>query len=432
MDKITVIILAAGRGKRMNNSLPKVLQKVCGQPLIYYVLKQHSKIKNIQQVVVVVGYKKDLVKSQVKAIVATQFKNLTGKIQFVQQTKVLGTADAVKTALGKVKHKEVLVVCGDNPLVKSATLSKFISYSRKSNLACSILTSVTDKKNQLGTVVYDDKGRVQAIKEKISKTGKAKPLNKAEVNSGTYYFLKKELIQNIGKIKRNRIKKEYFLTDIVEVLAKQNKRIKSYLIGDSSEVAGINDLFELQFAEETIRTRILAELSKKGVVIVSPSTTIIQDSVKIGKGTTIYPFTFIEKGVIIGSNCFVGPFIHIREGTQIKKNAQVGNFLELNRSQLGQGVKIKHFGYIGDSVISDQVNIGAGAVVANYDGKNKHKTYIKQGAFIGCNAVLVAPVTIGKKAIAGAGAVVTRDVKERQVVVGIPARPLVSGGEKDG
>jgi bifunctional UDP-N-acetylglucosamine pyrophosphorylase / glucosamine-1-phosphate N-acetyltransferase len=424
MNKTTAIVLAAGKGKRMNNSLPKVLQEVCGQPLIYYVLKQLSKIKSIKQVIVVVGYKHDLVKDKVKTITAAQFKNLAKKIKFVQQTKMLGTADAVKAALGKVKHEEVLVTCGDNPLVRSATLSKFISYSRKNNLACCVLTSVTDKKNQLGMIIYDDKGRVQAIKEKLAKTSKGRLSSSGEVNGGTYYFLKKELARNIGKIKKNKIKKEYFLTDIVKILFNQNKKIKSYLVDDSSEVAGINNLFELQFAEETIRTRILTELSKKGVVIVSPSTTIVQESVKISKNTMIYPFTFIEKDVIIGSNCLVGPFIHIRAGSRIKNNVKIGNFLEINRSYLGKGVTAKHFGYLGDAQLSDNVNIGAGTVVANYDGKNKHKTYIREGSFIGCDTVLVAPVRVGKKAKTGAGSVIIKNVGKNQTVAGVPARQL--------
>ncbi|MFO8053091.1 MAG: sugar phosphate nucleotidyltransferase [Candidatus Omnitrophota bacterium] len=429
MNKTTAIILAAGKGKRMKSSLPKVLQEVCGQPLIYYVLKQLSKIKSIKQIIIVVGYKNDLVKNQVEAIAATQFKNLAKKIKFVNQTKMLGTADAVKVALAKVKHQEVLVTCGDNPLIRSTTLSKFISYSRKNNLACAILTSVTDKKNQLGTIIYDDKGRVQAIKEKISKADKIKPLNRTEVNSGTYYFLKKELTHNAGKIKKNKVKREYFLTDIVKILFKQNKKIRSYLIDDSSEVAGINNLFELQFAEEAIRTRILAKLTKKGVIIVNPSTTLVQESAKISKNTTIYPFTFIEKDVIIGSNCSIGPFVHIRKGSRIKNNVKVGNFLEINRSQLGKGVTAKHFGYLGDAQLSDNVNIGAGTVIANYDGKNKHKTYIKEGSFIGCDTVLVAPVTVGKKAKTGAGSVVTKNVGEDQIVVGVPAQRLDSSKE---
>jgi bifunctional UDP-N-acetylglucosamine pyrophosphorylase/glucosamine-1-phosphate N-acetyltransferase len=159
-------------------------------------------------------------------------------------------------------------------------------------------------------------------------------------------------------------------------------------------------------------------------MIVSPMTTIIQESVKIGKNTTIYPFTFIEKGAIIGSNCSVGPFLHIRGNSRINNHTQVGNFLEINRSHLGKNVRVKHFGYLGDSYVSDGVNIGAGTVVANYNGKSKNKTYIDKDSFIGCDTVLVAPVTVGKKAKTGAGSVVTKNVKKGQVVAGVPARQL--------
>ncbi len=426
MNKTTAILLAAGKGKRMKTSLPKVLKKVCGQPLIYYVLKQFSKIKNIKQVIVVVGYGSDLVKEEIKEIVAAnQLKNLSGKIEFVNQPKTLGTADAVRVALKKVKNKEVLVTCGDNPLITSGTISRFLSYSRKKELDCCILTSVVEKKNQLGMIVYDDKGRVQAIKEKLSQKGKVKNFaSSGEVNSGTYYFSKKELANNIGKIRKNKVKKEYFLTDIIEILAGQNKKIKSYLANDSSEVAGINNLFELQFAEKTIKARVIAQLTAKGVVIVDPGTTIVQESVKIGKNSVIYPFTFIEKGVIIGSNCSIGPFVHIRTGTRLKDKVKVGNFLEINRSQLGTGVTAKHFGYLGDTVVSNNVNIGAGTVVANYDGKAKHKTEIKENSFIGCDTVLVAPVIVGKNSKTGAGSVVTKNVKNGEVVIGVPAHPL--------
>ncbi|MCF7916566.1 MAG: NTP transferase domain-containing protein, partial [Candidatus Omnitrophica bacterium] len=392
---------------------------------IYYVLKQLSKIKSIKQIVVVVGHKGDLVKKEVEAISSGQLKNLSGKIKFVKQAKMLGTADAVKVALGKVKNKEVLVTCGDNPLICSATLSRLMAYSRKNKLDCGILSSIVDKKNQLGVIVYDNQGKVQAIKEKLSLKGKAKNfISSGEVNSGTYYFSKKELSKNIGKIKPNKVKKEYFLTDIVKILSAQGRRIKTYLAKDSSEVAGINNLFELQFAEKVIKARVINRLTEKGVVIVDPSTTIIQEAVKIGKNTTIYPFTFIEKGAIIGSNCSVGPFVHIRTGTRIKDGVCVGNFLEINRSQLGKGVIAKHFGYLGDAVVSDNVNIGAGTVVANYDGRRKHKTYIKKNSFIGCDTVLVAPVTIGKNSKTGAGSVVTKNVKDGQVVIGVPAHLL--------
>ncbi len=429
-NKITAIVLAAGKGKRMKNPLPKVLKEACGQPLIYYVLKQFCQIRVIGQIIIVVGYKGNLAEEEIKNICKKELKSLSGKIKFVRQSQMLGTADAVKAALGKIKHEEVLVTCGDNPLIKAKTLSSFISYSRRKRLDCSILTSFLDKKNQLGTIIYDHQGKIKAIKEKISKRKLGKnSQTSGEANSGTYYFAKKGLSENINKIKKNKQKKEYFLTDIVEIFYNQAKRIESYSSQDPSEIAGINNLFELQFAEETIRIRIINRLTEKGVIIVNPQMTVIQESVKVGKNTLIYPFTFIEKDVIIGSNCFVGPFVHIRKGTRIKNKVRVGNFLEINRTNLGKGVTAKHFGYLGDSVVSDGVNIGAGAVVANYDGKNKHRTYLKKGSFIGCDTVLVAPVVVGKNAKTGAGSVVTKNVGENQTVAGVPARPLNKRGK---
>lgn len=424
MNKTTAIVLAAGKGKRMKSLWPKVLREVCGQPLIYYVLKQLSKIKSIKEIVVVLGYKDDLVKSKIKEISINQLPRLSGRIRFVKQAQMLGTADAVKVALTKAKYGEVLVTCGDNPLIQSKTLSSFLSFSRRKRLDCCIFTTFMDKQNQLGTIIYNNKGKVKAIEEKIAGKRKKETGVADRVNSGTYYFVKKELSADIKKIKKNKRKKEYFLTDIVEIFYNQGKKIDSYLGKDSSEAAGINNLFELQFAEENIRKMIIAELTRKGVMIVSPMTTIIQESVKIGKNTTIYPFTFIEKGAIIGSNCSVGPFLHIRGNSRINNHTQVGNFLEINRSCLGKNVRAKHFGYLGDSYVSDGVNIGAGTVVANYNGKSKNKTYIDKDSFIGCDTVLVAPVTVGKKAKTGAGSVVTKNVKKGQIVAGVPARQL--------
>ncbi len=426
MNKTTAVVLAAGYGKRMKSSFPKVLCEVCGQPLIYYTLKSLSRMRSIEQIIIVVGYQGGLIKEVVNKICSTEFRNLLGKIQFIHQLRLLGTADAVKEALGKIKFKEVLVTCGDNPLIKPKTFSSFLFFSRRKNADCCILTSFFKRKNQLGAVLCDGKGKPKAIEEKNSVSTKSIKNQTCinRVNSGTYYFKKINLSKYLDRIKKDKKKREYFLTDIIKILYSQGKKIESYLAKDSQETAGINKPEELQFAQEVIRKRIIDQLINKGVNIIHPQTTIIQESVKVGANTTIYPFTFIEKGVIIGSNCSVGPFVHIRGGTRIKKGAQVGNFLEINRSQLGRGAKAKHFGYLGDCVVSDRANIGAGVVVANYDGKNKHKTYIKKDALIGSDTVLVAPVTVGEGAVTGAGAVVTKNIKKNQVVAGIPARFL--------
>lgn len=426
MSKVTAIVLAAGKGRRMKGPDPKVLREACGQPVIYYVLKEISNLKNIGQVIVVVGFKAELIQDAVKRICDGSLKKLEKKIQFVHQSKMLGTADAVRVALKKVNFNRVLVTCGDNPLIRSKTLSSLLSLAKRKSLNCCLLTSFLERKNQLGKVFYDQRGKPKAIKERKSPKSniEGRQSNSLQSNSGTYYFTKSVLSKNLSKIELNPKKKEYFLTDIIEILYRQGERLDSFSIKDSSEVAGVNSPDELCFAQEKIKERIIKKFIESGVDIINPQTTIIQEPVKIGKGTVIYPFTLIEKNAIIGQNCQVGPFIRIRGNTCIKSRAVVGNFLEVNRSQLGRKVKAKHFGYLGDVVVSDNVNVGAGTVVANYDGKNKHKTYIKKDALLGCDTVLVAPVTVGKGAVTGAGAVVTKDIKENQVVVGIPARFL--------
>ena len=226
------------------------------------------------------------------------------------------------------------------------------------------------------------------------------------------------------RIKKQHKKKEYFLTDIVEILYQQGRLVDTHTLNTVEEVSGINTQFDLSEARKVMQKRILHRLAGEGVKIIDFQTTLIEEGVKIGQNSIIYPFTFIEKGAIIGHHCSLGPFTHIRGKTSIGNYTQIGNFVEVNRSIIGRNVKIKHFGYLGDAVIEDNVNIGAGTVTANFDGKTKHKTCIKKGAFIGSDTVLVAPVKVDEDGVTGAGSVVTRDVKAKTVVVGIPARVL--------
>lgn len=426
MGKISAVILAAGKGKRMKSPLAKVLRNICGQPVIYYVLKLFSKIKSIGQVIVVTGYQEEIVQREIKSICKANFKQLFSKLEFSHQAKTLGTADALKKALAKVRFQEIVVVCGDNPLLQAKTLAAFIANSRKKNLSCNLLVSFLKGKNQLGRVIFDGKGNPKAILEKseLNKGKLSQEVGEQPVNSGTYYFREKNLPLYLNKISQNKRKKEYYLTDLIEILYKDGKKIGAYLVDDASEIAGINDFFEFQFAQEVIRKRVVQEVSKKGVEVVCPDLTFISEPVKIGKNSIIYPFTCIDKNVIIGSNCLLGPFLHLRSGSRIKQNSQLGNFLEVNRSSIGKKVKAKHFGYIGDAVICENSNIGAGVVFANYDGKKKQQTRVKKGAFIGSNVSLVAPLSVGEAAVVGAGAVVTKDVKRNQVVAGVPASVL--------
>ena len=413
MENFSAIVLAAGKGVRMKSSLPKVLHDLEGRSLIHYVLRELKRLRQVKQIIVVVGYKGELVRKSI----LSEFKN----IEFVTQKSVSGTASAVKCAKKKVKHKNVLVLCGDTPLIRKDTLSAFTHFYSRKKLPASLISAYVSGRNELGALLRDERGLARAIQESIELTA---PYIGKEVNSGIYAFKRDSLFKNLDKIKRNKQKKEYFLTDIISILYRQGNKVIPYLLDEGDEVLGINCKKDLRKACTVIRERVLDGFIERGVKIIDHDTTFIQEGAKIGKNTVIYPFTFIEKGVIIGSNCSVGPFIHLREKTTVADNTDLGNFLEVKRSKIGKRVKMKHFAYVGDATIADDVNVGAGTVVANYDGRRKHKTYIKRKAFIGSDTILVAPVTVGESGVTGAGSVVTKNVKPSTVVVGVPAKIL--------
>ena len=421
MENFTVVILAGGKGKRMKTTSPKALCDLLGQALIYYPLMEVLKLKRyLKEIIVVVGYKAKEVRQEVKKSFSKK-----QKIKFVYQPKMLGTADALAIAYKKIKYNNVLVLCTDTPLISAQTLKAFISSFLKKNNSCSVLTADVSGENSLGVILRDKEGQVKGIKEKITfSSNRMRGSFNEEVNSGIYCFKKKTLGKNLPRIKKNKRKKEYFLTDIIEILYNRGEKLETYFLDRAEEILGINNQKDLWKVNKLMRQKMLEELVAKGAKVIDPETTFIEAGVKIGKNTTIYPFTFIEKGAIIGNNCSLGPFVRIRGNSSIGDNTQVGNFLEINRTQVGKKVRIKHFGYLGDTRIADRVNIGAGTVVANYDGKSKQKTDIEEGAFIGSDTVLVAPIKVGKGAVTGAGSVVTKNVKPNTVVVGVPARKL--------
>ena len=422
----TAIVLSAGKGKRMKSDYPKVLCDLAGKPLIYYTLQELLKLKKyLKEIIIVVGYKGKAVEAEVKKYFFD--KKLKIKIEFAYQKKMLGTAKAVELASKRVNNNNILIVCADTPLITCETLSLFISFFMRNNLSGSILTANLNTSSSLGAILRDESGKIMKVQEKISlikRTSLSRSQSSEEVNSGIYCFKRNKLLENLPKIKKNKVKEEYFLTDIVELFYEKGEKIDVYSLEDAREILGINTPQEACQAEEIMRQRILDSFLSKGVKIIDPRTTFIQNGVSIGKNSIIYPFTFIEKGVIIGRNCLLGPFVHLRKGTCIKDNTQIGNFVEINRTKIGNNVKIKHFSYLGDAYLGNQVNIGAGTVIANFDGKFKHKTIIEKQAFIGSDTVLVAPVRIGTAAATGAGSVVTKNVKAKTVVVGVPARVL--------
>ena len=416
MKKLNAVILAAGEGTRMKSNLPKILHKLGSKPMLGHVM-DNVQDAGIKKFFVITGYKSEMVE-----------KYVGKKAKCLQQKKLLGTADAVwqlnKESLVKDKDARLLVIYGDTPLITSETIKNLLKKHSASNAACTLLTVKVKDPTGYGRIVRNNTGAVISIIEENDADVYQKAIE--EVNVGVYVFNTVELFDAIKKIKPNNKKKEYYLTDVIEAFRKKNLPIESVETLDIDEILGVNSRFSLTEAYELFRYRILEDIIAQGVTVVDPSTTFIDEGVTIGKDTVIYPFTVIEKDVVIGPDCTIGPFCRIRSGSDISKGAAIGNFVELNRSEVGKGAKIKHQSYIGDTKVGDKVNIGAGTIVANYDGKNKNKTCIDTGAFIGSGTILVAPVKIGKSAVTGAGAVVTKNknVPNNAVVVGIPAKQI--------
>jgi bifunctional UDP-N-acetylglucosamine pyrophosphorylase / glucosamine-1-phosphate N-acetyltransferase len=388
---------------------------ICGRPMLEYVLDLACDLK-IKNIITVLGYKHQDVR-----------KLLKPGVKVALQRMLKGTADAVKEAMPLLKGFKgtVLILYGDIPLLKKETIRKLLDYHAENNLAATVLTAKIDKPASYGRILRDKYSGICGIAEAKDADDFQKDIQ--EINTGIICFDKDKLAGALKSVRANNPKKEYYLTDVIGILYKKGNIIDSVKAEDADEALGINSRSELARANSIMQKRINEALMQKGVTILDPDSTFIGYAARIGQDTTIYPFTVIESGVKIGKRCSIGPFIHLREGTRLDDNVVAGNFLEIVRSDISSGTFLKHLGYIGDSRIGRNVNIGAGTVVANFDGKKKNITVIKDGAFIGCDTVLVSPVKIGKGARTGAGAVVTRNknVSDGQTVMGIPAKPVI-------
>lgn len=409
------IILAAGKGVRMNSESPKVMHPIYAKPMLKFVLETVKAIK-IKDTIVVAGFKADLVKPI-----------LDKDIKIVIQKKLSGTADAVKSASGKLKgfKGNVLILNGDSPLVRAETLKNLISAHLKSGAHCTFLTANVDNPKGYGRVIRDNYSRVTRIGEDLDLAPQGRQVN--EINVGVYCFKAPQLLKGLSRIKSDNKKQEFYLTDIIEIFSGEGLKIETLASEDKSEGLGINTREDLSLANEIMRRRIIEEKMSSGVTVVNPQMSFIYPDVTIGKDSIIYPFTVIENNVAIGKNCAIGPFCHIRPGTKIEDNVALGNFVEISRSKIGKETLVKHFSFLGDAQVGEKVNIGAGVVTANFDGINKNITKIEDAAFIGSDSILVAPVKIGKNAITGAGCVVTKnkDVPAGKIALGIPARIMV-------
>jgi len=401
LDGFGCVILAAGKGTRFFSDTPKVLHDLHGKPVLQHVLDT-AKSAGFVRPVVVIGHKPGEVERYLEGQAAVP----------VVQRMQLGTGDAVKAAEKQLsKYRDIAVLYGDVPLVKKETLRSLVGFHKASGASCTVLTVDMEDPSGYGRIVRGPfGGDVEAIVEE------------------------KEAAAEEKKIRRSKIKKEYYLTDAVAILISEGKRVRAFKTGDPDESIGMNSRSDLANAYSIISSRKCAELNKGSVTVLDPSTTFISPDAKIGRDTIIYPFTVIEKGVTVGKRCSIGPFCRLRPGAVIGDGAEVGNFVEIVRTKVGKGAKAKHLTYLGDAVVGKGANIGCGTITANYDGKKKSRTVIGDKAFIGSGTVLVAPVKVGAGAVTGAGSVVlkNKNVPAHKVAVGVPARILGKYKNKKG
>lgn len=410
---IQALVLAAGKGTRMCSDLPKVLHSIWNRPMLGHVLDTLQMI-GVKNSCVVVGYGAEKVKSFLG-------KEAITALQKVQK----GTGHAVMMAEREIKNAdEVLIWPGDMPLLKSETLRAFLKEHRASFAPVSVLSCRQPNPFGYGRIVRGSQSEFEAIREEVDASEAEKKID--EVNTGIYLFNREALFAALAKVKPNNNKGEYYLTDTIQILREQGDRVNACCLASAEEAVGVNSKKDLAVAARLLTDRIVDQHLASGVAILSPRDTWIAPKVKIGAGTIIYPWTWIDSGSEIGVNCEIGPFSKIRGGSKIGDESIVGNFVEVNRSKLGKHVYAKHLAYLGDAAVGDFSNFGAGAITANFDGKEKHTTRVGKQVLVGSNTVMVAPVHIPDRVKTGAGSVVTKKTKMRSgdVVAGVPAKAL--------
>ena len=419
MQGPVAIILAAGHGKRMRSERAKVLHEVCGRPMIRYVVEA-ARGAGAQSIIVVVGYGAE----QVCAALAGE-----ADIRFASQERQLGTGDAVRACKPLLGDYEgpVLVLVGDEPLVRPEPLADLLARREAEGAACLLGTAIVPDPSGFGRILRDGAGRFLKIVEQRDCSPEEIAIR--EVNPSCYAFELPGLWDALDRLDTGNAQGEYYLTDAPQLLQSMGRKVVALACLEPDDILGVNTRQHLAQAHAILQSRIQDRLMDQGVSIVDPRNTYVDGRATIGKDTVIFPFSVITGHVKVGQRCKLGPFAHLRDGTVLEDDVQVGAFVEVNRSHLEGGTVARHLAYLGDSHIGRSVNVGAGVITANYDGHDKYRTTVGDDAFLGSGAILVAPVGIGAGAMVGAGAVVTRnrDVPAGQTVVGVPARPIKPG-----
>lgn len=452
MEKVAAVILAAGKGTRMKSALPKVLHKVCGKPMVQYVLDAASKA-GAEKRILVVGFGRQ----KVEEVLGSYY-------DYVEQKEQLGTGHAIRQTADLLAdyQGDVLVICGDTPLLRAETLKEFLQYHRMKKAKATILTAHLEQPFGYGRIIRSNEGKVEKIVEEKDASAAEKTVQ--EINTGTYCFSAPELFTYLNEITTDNAQGEYYLTDVIALLRQDNLAVEAFLTQVAEETGGVNSRRHLAEAERLMNQRTLQRLMDEGVTIVSPENTFIQPDVQVGRDTVIYPFTILEGRTVIGSDCFigpnsriahsiigrgtiveqstvlesvlgaeckVGPFAYIRPGSEVKDQVKIGDFVEIKKTIIGQGSKVPHHSYLGDAEVGTGVNIGAGTITCNYDGKNKYKTVIGDRVFVGSNTNLVAPVSIGVGAVIGAGSTVNKNVPDRALGIARAKQKNIADWKKE-
>ena len=446
------VILAAGKGTRMKSAIAKPVFPFCGKPLATYSMRAVRQA-GIERVVLVVGHQAEEVE-----------KVIGGQAEYALQAVQDGTGGALKCVEPLLAGftGTVFVTCVDAPMISEETIAEMLRVHRENGNAATLLSIVLDDPIYYGRVIRNaGTGNVECIVE--AKDATPEQLAVKEINVATYCFEAPLVFQMLKEINNDNAQGELYLTDVIELLNTHGHQVGAVIATDEDEVAGINDRVQLAKSEAYYRRLINERHMLNGVSLIDPASTFIDEDVVIGQDTVIHPFTSIAAGTTIGSNCVigpssqligatiennvevissrielsilregakVGPFSRLRKGCEIGAGAEVGNYSELKNTRVGAGSKVHHVGYLGDSTLGEGVNIGAGTITCNYDGKHKHPTSIGDHSFIGSGSLIVAPITIGEHALTGAGSVVTKDIPAGKVAFGVPAK-VIRDRERD-
>ena len=453
-NEVSVVILAAGLGTRMKSRQAKVLHRAGGDSLVGHAVSTALAGARPERIFVVVGHQAEVVQQSLAP----------RGVGFIHQTEQKGTGHAVLCGRDQLQSNGglLIILYGDCPLVRQETITGLIATHQRSTAACTLISTRLDDPTGYGRVIRDVHGNVQAIVEQKAATPEQHLVQ--EINAGIYCFNADLFWKHAGEIQPNNAANEYYLTDMVEILIRAGHSIQPYFIADSGELLGINTRVELAAVDRIFRERTVHDLMLAGVTIERPETVTIDSSVKIGMDSIVEPFARILGRTTIGENCRIGacsiisncrladaveilPFSHIVDSTleqgahagpyarvrmqsHIEAGAVIGNFVELKKTRLGAKSKAQHLAYLGDSSIGAGVNIGAGTITCNYDGKKKSPTTIGDGAFVGSNSTLVAPVVLGKGSYVAAGSVITQEVPEDALALGRSRQAVKAGWAK--